>query len=297
MIPNQYIRTDLAAERRLSSDAKHKVPGIDYSEFQDGSLSISRLSITDKEGENALGKPQGTYITVAFKSIWLMDESEKEHLKSFTGKALKELILSSHPKPQKILTVGLGNHSLTCDAIGPDTASGITVTRQLSTSEPEIFQRLNYPETSCLIPGVSGETGIESTDLIKCTVDIAKPDLVLAVDALASRSPDRLMRTIQLCNTGISPGAGVGNKKQSLDKDTLGVPVIAIGVPTVVDSSTLIYDALEKAGITESEIQPELQRILNNGKNFFVSTKECDIEIKELSAVLSSAIDESLSAL
>ena len=145
------------------------------------------------------------------------------------------------------------------------------------------------------MPGISEQTGIESSELIKSAVSMAKPDLVVLIDALAAASPDRLVRTVQLCNTGISPGSGVGNRKERLDRAALGVPVIAVGVPTVVDSSTLVFDALERSGMTQDNIPPSLLELLENGKRFFVSTGDCDASVKELSLIIADALNEAFS--
>ena len=192
--------------------------------------------------------------------------------------------------PESVLVVGLGNRHMTSDCIGPGTVEEITVTRHIKKSDSELLRKLGKIEVSAIVPGVSGETGMESAEIVKKAVDITLPSLCIVIDSLAARSPDRLMRTVQLCNTGISPGSGTGNNRKCINGDYLGVPVIALGVPCVVDSSTLVCDALEKGGI--EDIPEQLSSVLENGRDFFVSLKECDIACRELSLLLSETIDE-----
>ncbi len=297
MSQKNYIRTDLADECRARAGIKDvDESGIEFSESIENGITVSRLHIKSSHGEKALGKPQGNYITIGFKDVWLLGNEDMENLQSCISSAIRDMIKTvSFKIPEKVLIVGLGNRSLTCDAVGPLAAELVTVTRHLFHENNEIFQKLSHPVTCVISPGVWGNTGIESSELIKSAIEISSPDLVILIDALAARSPERLTRTVQLCNTGISPGAGVGNSRGKLDRESLGVPVIALGVPTVVDSSTLIYDALEKAGINEDNIPSALNGILQNGESFFVCTKECDTAVKELSKIISYAIDDALS--
>jgi spore protease len=193
-----------------------------------------------------------------------------------------------------VLIAGLGNRNLTADTVGPFAAEGVTMTRPIALSDPSLFEKLNHAETSVIIPCVMGETGIESAHLVKSAVKIVKPDLVIAVDALAARSPDRLLTTLQICDTGIAPGSGVGNGRASINRSTMGVPVIAIGVPTVVESRTLIYDAIAKA--KSKALSQEIERILSEESSFFVSPKDSDVITENAAKIISSSINSAFNA-
>ena len=184
-----------------------------------------------------------------------------------------------------VLVVGLGNDQMTPDAVGPRTVRRLTVTRHLRAYDQALFSALGCCELSALAPGVLGQTGMESGELIKCAVEMVKPDLLVAVDALAARSCERLASTIQLSDGGISPGAGIGNHRMAISRATMGCPVLGVGVPTVVDSSTLVWDALEQAGMSEKDLPTALQTVLDSGRSFIVSPRDCD-EMVELTCRL-----------
>jgi len=286
---NSYVRTDLAAEATPSPSVK-KLPGVDYQEETFDKMNVSRIKITSEEGSQAIGKPIGTYITVGFGKLWIEDDETLNKIQNFLANEIKNLADSLCPNFSSVLVVGIGNNKITADAIGPETAHKITVTRHIKSVDASLFLAIGQKEVSALFPGVIGETGIEALDQIKSAVEKVKPNLVIVVDALASRSIDRLATTVQITDTGISPGSGVGNSRSAINKETLGVPVIAIGVPTIVDSSTLVYDALEKAGI--HEFSDSLKEVLDNGRSFFVSIKDSDVAVEALSDVISAALDD-----
>lgn len=284
-------RTDLAQEAhelwqesQISQDSQTSTPqgagqlsGVVVQEEQKPHMHISRVEVLDKEGENAIGKPKGLYITLTLEEDFSGDFLHQwvETLSS----EIKKLI-SDVPKEGHILVVGLGNLSVTPDAIGPKVQSLTAVTRHLVTQLPEHFQHLR--PVSALSAGVLGTTGVESSEIIRGLTEEIKPDCVIAVDALASRALKRVCKTIQLANTGITPGSGVGNHRGRLSKETLGVPVIAIGVPTVVDAATLVADLLG-----QEEISP-------TGEDFFVTPKEIDSEVSRLSKLLALGINKAL---
>ncbi len=203
-----------------------------------------------------------------------------------------ELKKKQREEERCVLAVGLGNRKMTADAVGPSTVDQITVTRHLASMDRPLFESLRHRSVAAITPGVLGDTGMESAETVKAVVRQLKPRAIIAVDALAARSTERLATTVQLCDKGIHPGSGVGNDRPGLNEESLGVPVIAVGVPMVVDSSTLVYDVLENAGITE--LPAALRRVLENGKSFFVSIKEADAAVKTLSEILSEALDEAL---
>ena len=184
---------------------------------------------------------------------------------------------------------GLGNEELTVDAIGPKTVSRLTATRHLRDCDGELYRSLGCSSLSALSPGVLGKTGIETLEILRGAVETTKPDLAVIIDALAARSCDRLAATVQLSDTGIVPGSGVGNHRNAITKETLGVPVLAIGVPTVVDSATLVCDALEMAKI--DHFDNSLRKVLENGRSFFVSPKEIDLFVEEICELLSRSLE------
>jgi spore protease len=191
-----------------------------------------------------------------------------------------------------VLVVGLGNREITSDAIGPKTADKLTVTRHIKYADEDVWNELDMCEVSALSPGVLGQTGIETVELVRGAVENVRPQLVLAVDALAARSSSRLAATVQLCDSGIAPGSGVGNERGAICLETVGAPVVALGVPTVVDSSTLVYDALAQAGI--EQVDERLREILENGRRFYVSPKEADVIAERTAAIIAHAINRAL---
>jgi spore protease len=188
-----------------------------------------------------------------------------------------------------VLVAGLGNSDITPDAIGPDSVRKLNVTRHLRALDEALYDTVGRCEISAVFPGVLGQTGIETVELIRGAAENARPDVVLAIDALAARSCERLAATVQLSDSGIHPGSGIGNNRKAICHETVGVPVIALGVPTVVDSSTLVYDALRRAGI--EDVRPELRQVLENGRSFFVSPKESDVITERVSDLIADAVD------
>ena len=236
------IRTDLALERREMC-GKDELSGVRMRRRSNADSVTTIIDILNEKGEEAIQKPVGTYITVetdGFPDCTALCDGRLDAL----CEALRELL----PPEGDILAVGLGNTDITPDALGPECASMILATRHLPQSTKD---ELGLPEmrtVSVITPGVAGKTGIETTEIIAGVVRKIKPAAVLTVDALASRSVSRLARTVQLCNTGIEPGSGVGNCRKAVNEKTLGVPVIAIGVPTVVDAVSLARDVLGEYG-------------------------------------------------
>ena len=285
MANTEFIRTDLASEAKEAANIEN-IRGISYCEKDIFGVAVSDMKITSEEGSSIIGKPVGRYITVECKKSWLLSDEEKENVIS----ALTDYITELVPKGNKtVLVVGLGNRDITPDSLGPRTVDGLIVTRHVKEYDPKLFDSIGQEEIAAIAPGVVGQTGIETLELIRGAVERVKPDVVIAVDALAARSVDRLGSTLQLSDTGISPGSGIGNRRREINRTSIGVPVIAIGVPTVVDSSTLVYDALSKAGI--EDIDSSLKSVLENGRSFFVSLKESDVALAESAALISSALN------
>ena len=277
------IRTDLALEARENAEEEaESLSGVSVEEVyhEDSEVRITKVSITSKNSARALGKPMGTYITLEAPAMTQQDENYHQEISGELSMQLREIIPELE-KESSILVVGLGNRDVTADALGPNVVDNLTVTRHMVKE----FGKAAYGKermhvTSALIPGVMAKTGMESAEIIKGVVEKTKPDAVIVIDALAARSTRRLCRTIQLTDTGIQPGSGVGNHRAALTKETLGIPVIAIGVPTVVEAAAIIYDAQGNC----EQMPPHL-----NG--MFVTPKNIDELIKQLSFTLSEALN------
>ena len=286
-----YFRTDLACELR---DTEGGRSGIRHTE--EGTRGRFRVGLTEilsREASEATGKPEGRYVTVELGPVGELDDGEAAEAAELLAQKLGELcdglLGKRRGKETRVLAVGLGNAEMTADAIGPMTVSRVTVTNHLSELEPKLFESIGCCRVCAVAPGVLGETGIESARLVRGAVDSAKPDLVIAVDALAAGSVDRLAATVQMSDTGICPGSGIGNRRNEISRATLGVPVISVGIPTVVDSSTLVYCALHRAGMPEP--QGELADLLEKGRGFFVCPKDSDVINRRAAAILANAID------
>ncbi len=284
-LKKKYIRTDLAAESGASSNSLPD--GAFYSEAEYGRITVARLEISKESAAKELGKSPGHYVTVSFPSHGEIESTEKEELIACVCNEIKNLAEKMHGENiSKILVAGLGNRKITSDALGPLCTDNLHITRHLNTERGEIIY---FPEVSALAPGVLGQTGIETLELIKGATERCSPDIVIVVDALASRSVARLARTVQLSSTGISPGSGIGNHRKKIDTESVGYPVMAIGVPTVVDSATLVLDALERAGI--SEYPESLTTVLEEGQSFFVTLKDTDLAVNELASIIFEALN------
>lgn len=234
-------RTDLAMEARelylSSADEQTKLPGVIAREQDRHGVRMSVVRIVNAEGEQALGKPRGTYITAELDALDRHEPGSFSGAARTLGRALRELLGPC----RQALVVGLGNREITPDAIGPEAMRHVIVTRHLQNGLLQSVPGLT--SVAVCQPGVLGQTGIESLELVKCAMQTAQPDAIIVIDALAAAQPGRLLRTVQLADSGIVPGSGVGNSRQEFSSRTLGVPVIAVGVPTVVDASGLFPDA------------------------------------------------------
>jgi len=235
---------DLAREKRTDGSA---VPGVRIEEDEDRGIRVSWIWVENDEGSRELGKKPGTYLTLEVPGLRSKD-SKLQHRVAVRfaeefGRFLKETGVSDDAK---VLIVGLGNWNVTADALGPFVVKHIMVTRHLFELMPEQVEE-GYRPVSAVSPGVLGITGIETSEIVHGIVEKTRPDLVIAIDSLASRSLTRVNTTIQVADSGINPGSGVGNRRKALTKETLGVPVIAVGVPTVVDAVTIVHDTLNLA--------------------------------------------------
>ena len=284
-LKSKYLRTDLAAEGSKIPDFSQD--GAKYEEENSDIGTVARLHITNEEGAESVGKPIGRYVTVAFQKHENFTDEERTSLIKIVSEEIKRLSKSMCPDGIKgVLVAGLGNRKITSDSLGPLCSDNINITRHLSVADPE---NRYSPEISAIAPGVLAQTGIETVELIRGAAENCTPSLVIVIDALASRSVGRLASTVQLSDTGISPGSGIGNHRKKINSETVGFPVMAIGVPTVVDSATLVLDALERAGI--DDLPDSLIPILEEGMSFFVTLKDSDIAVLELSSIIFESLN------
>ncbi len=226
--------SDLACERRR---ANASVAGISYKCERCPSGSWERICISSEEGSKSIGRPIGNYDTLNTGRLDLLDLDGADDAKNEVAAELCRLFDKNGISPERILVVGLGNKALTPDAVGPMTAELVEPTMHISRCDRKMFESLECSEIAVIAPGVCASSGLDSSAVTVGVCEKIKPDAVIAVDALASRSPDRLGTTLQICDTGIFPGTGLGYGTEAIDRDLLGVPVIAIGVPTVINSN------------------------------------------------------------
>ena len=278
-------RTDLALEaRELWQERAGDVtalPGVEARDtFREG-IPVSTVKVLDSRGEEALGKPAGCYVTLTLEGL---ARREEDIFRRAVEAAAAELSALLQPVPPEglVLVAGLGNRAITPDAVGPKVHQNVLVTRHLVRQMPEHFGALR--PVASLAAEVMGTTGVESGELVRAVCEKIRPACVIAVDALASRSLARLCKTVQLADTGITPGSGVGNHRMGLTRDTLGVPVIAVGVPTVVDGATLAADLLGTDELPD----------LHGDGGLLVTPKDIDSQVNDLSKVIGYAISMAL---
>ena len=269
-------RTDLALEARElwqeSAGKTTRLTGVKAVKRKQEGYPVTRVDILDSRGEEALGKPRGSYLTVDLTTFWKRKSDFFQRAVRAVGTPLKELLPTEGP----VLVVGLGNRAMTPDAVGPLAADHVLVTRHLISAMPRQFS--GFRPVSVLRSGVLGTTGVESAEAVRGLASEVKPACVIAVDALASRRVGRVCAAVQLSDTGIIPGSGVGNHRHPLNAETLGVPVIAIGVPTVVDSATLAADLLEETGVTDYDEE----KLRASRQNLMVTPLDIDQQVRDL---------------
>lgn len=282
---NHAIRTDLAVEAeqlwRESCEKTSALSGIRAGEREQNGFAIRTVEVLDARGEEAIGKPKGTYVTVELDGFLRREENSFSEAAALLAGELRSILPMENGG--SVLVVGLGNRGITPDAIGPETVDNILVTRHLKEKLPEEFAA--FRPVSAVCSGVLGTTGIESSDLVRAVADEIHPSAVFAVDALASRSTARLCRTVQIADTGIVPGSGVGNARQALNRDTLGVPVVAIGVPTVVDAATLTLDLASRSG---AELDPDSFGAVGS---MIVTPRDIDKNVRDVAKLIGYALN------
>lgn len=309
------FRTDLAVEMREAYKKAQNVdmPGVTSEEERIDDVTITRVKVETEEGAGYIGKPVGNYITLDAPKIKDNDPDTNEMIYKILAKELRKLIGTDINK--SVLIVGLGNRNVTPDALGPKVITDVEVTRHILQYAPHVLSR-PVRSISAISPGVLGTTGMETGEVIKGVIDKIGPDFVIAIDALASRRLERISTTIQIADTGINPGSGIGNKRMALSKETLGIPVIAIGVPTVVDAATMANDTielmLENIQQTSSQTTAEYDKIkpMNQEEKYdlikevikpfvgdlVVTPKEIDEIISSVADVVAQGINHALLA-
>ena len=308
------FRTDLASERRdifkKANNLEDEIDGIEAEEIQENEkIKITKVKVTNQNGAEAIGKPIGNYITIDIKKLKVATNDDIQKASDVLSRELKKLIDEHSVAIDEVLVVGLGNEYVTPDSLGPKVIADIDVTRHILKYMPEVLDPNTRP-VSAISPGVLGTTGIETLEILKGIVDNTKPKLLIIIDALASKSIERISSTIQLADTGITPGAGVGNTRKEISKETLGIPVIAIGIPTVVEAATIAADSIDlfieklqneaKSNdylnqLKEEDKYSQIKEALMPGDyNFIVTPKEIDDLIENMKDVVARGINMSL---
>lgn len=306
------IRTDLALETQEKMQEDHvDLKGVRFLEEKvDKNITVSTVVIETENGAKTMGKPKGTYITIEAGNMDEEDEDYHREISVQLAKIIRQLIQEKNEE-LSVLVVGLGNREVTPDALGPRVVDNLFITRHIVKEYGKYaFGEKNVNRISSIVPGVMAQTGMESLEIIHGIIDETKPDLVIVIDALAARSTKRLNRTIQVTDTGINPGSGVGNHRHGLNKKSLGIPVISIGIPTVVDAATIVNDTMFNLITAMSQSKAfdmlgDSLKELNDGEKYelirellspnlntmFVTPKDIDESVKRLSYTISEGIN------
>ena len=293
------FRTDMADERLRECEKEGKIEGISSENINvNDKIKVTKVRVLNEQGKEKIGKEVGTYITIEIKEIEVINQEELEKASKILSGQIQELI-----KPYKsILVVGLGNIDTTVDSIGPKVIKDLKITRHLKKYAPDLVGK-NAKELSGIAPGVLGTTGIETQEILKGIVEKVNPDVIIAIDALISRDISRLFKTIQISNTGITPGAGVGNTRKEISRKTMGVPVIAIGVPTLVEAATIVADSIELIAnqfeefaqlknATKEDKYRLMKAVLEPSKfNLTVTPKEVDDLVDNMKLIIAHGIN------
>ena len=308
------FRTDLASERRdiyqKANNLSGEIDGIESTKEEiDENIKVERVKITNENGEKAIGKPIGNYITIDVKKLKIAQDEEIQKAAETLSNELKTIIDLHINKQGEVLVVGLGNIYVTPDSLGPKVINEIEVTRHIINYLPQYIEE-GTRMVSAISPGVLGTTGIETVEILKGIVDNINPKLVIVIDALASRSIERISSTVQLSDTGIVPGAGVGNTRSEISQKTLGIPVVAIGIPTVVETAVLVNDSLDlfiqklqdeaKSNdylnrLKEEDNYEEIKEaLIPKDYNLIVTPKEIDDLIENMKDIVAQGINQSL---
>ena len=314
MIMSQFqVRTDLALETREKfKEDNVEIKGVRVEEeyHREKEIKITTMVIETENGAKAMGKPKGTYITLEAANMDSQDEDYHREISLELARIIKRL-LPEGKNTFSVLVAGLGNREVTPDALGPRVVDNMMITRHvLKEFGKYAFGEQEVNAVSGIVPGVMAQTGMESQEIIRGVIKQTKPDVMIAIDALAARSTRRLSRTIQITDTGINPGSGVGNHRHGLSKETVGIPVIAIGVPTVVDAATIVSDTMQTLiqameehsnlstwstglnALNDMEKYELIRELLSPQLNtMFVTPKDIDESVKRLSYTLSEGLN------
>lgn len=290
------IRTDLAMEARevVRKQQASEIEGVRVLEEKRGSAKITRVYVESSEGSRRLGKPEGAYITLETDPQMLSDPEVREEMSVAMAAELRELLGLKGKFTS--LVVGLGNARMTADALGPRTVQRVMVTRHLIAQIPDQVDQRVRP-VSAITPGVLGITGVETGEIVRGVAERVKPDVIIAIDSLAARNASRMASTVQISNVGIQPGSGLGGVGKVLSKDTLGIPVIAVGVPMVVYATSLVSDAVDGAldgGRPSPKVKDVLQSAQEQLGDLVVTPKEVDSLVDTLSDLLAMGLNLAL---
>lgn len=290
------IRTDLAMEARevVRKQQASEIEGVRVLEEKRGSAKITRVYVESSEGSRRLGKPEGAYITLETDPQMLNDPEVREEMSVAMAAELRELLGLKGKFTS--LVVGLGNARMTADALGPRTVQRVMVTRHLIAQIPDQVDQRVRP-VSAITPGVLGITGVETGEIVRGVAERVKPDVIIAIDSLAARNASRMASTVQISNVGIQPGSGLGGVGKVLSKDTLGIPVIAVGVPMVVYATSLVSDAVDGAldgGRPSPKVKDVLQSAQEQLGDLVVTPKEVDSLVDTLSDLLAMGLNLAL---
>lgn len=301
------FRTDMAVERNdMYKKQNGQIDGVEVQNEEKENIKITRVKITNEEGEKALNKPKGNYITLDIKNIKTIDNEQIEKISDNLAEELRNIIKEHISDTEDILIVGLGNLYVTPDALGPKVVPEIEITRHILEYMPKAMPEDTRP-VSAISPGVLGTTGIETMEILKGIVENVKPKMLIVIDALATRSIERISSSIQIADTGIVPGAGVNNTRKGISQKTLGIPVIALGIPTVVDLASITNDCIDlfienlqqKAmsndylnKLREQDNYEEIKEALvPKDYNMIVTPKEIDKLIENMSKIVATGIN------
>ena len=309
------VRTDLALEARdMAAGSASQIPGVESETFEEEGVTITKIHIKTEEGERTLGKRIGRYLTIEAPGLRRKDTALQDQVARLFAMHFETFLAETGvPKEAKALIVGLGNWNVTPDALGPIVVENVMVTRHYFELMPDQVAP-GYRPVSAVAPGVLGTTGIETGEIVQGIVEKTRPDVVIAVDALASKALERVNTTIQIADTGIHPGSGIGNKRKGITKETLGVPVIAIGVPTVVYASTIVNSTIELLAknfekqtehtnailgmlpqMTEADRLGMVREVLNPlGHDLLVTPKEIDQFIEDIGNIIATGLNAAL---
>ncbi len=307
---NYSVRTDLAIEAHELYRTEAQIRGVQMERDEEPQIQVTRIEVKTEAAAKQIGKLKGRYITLEVPDLRKKDPDLQDRVARRLAQELKSFI--QVPEKSIVLVIGLGNWNVTPDAIGPLVIENLFVTRHLFSLMPEIIDE-GFRSVCALAPGVLGITGIETSEIVQAIVDRLHPDLVIAIDALAARSIDRVNSTIQISNSGIQPGAGVGNRRKALNRETLGVDVVAVGIPTVVDAATITSDAMDLllqtleskvpgngAGQILGQFNSEEKRALITevlqplGNNLMVTPKEIDEFVDDIAHVVAMGLNVAL---